>query len=155
VHIVLTYQFTQAEIVRSLKRARRGPRTLLGIFTGLILLVAVAEFSLGKFVVGGSFTGIAVTYAFLLVFGQRLSVRRQLSHQTRVTTVTLTDQAIAFENDLSRGEVKWPVFVKTQETREFFLLFQSNRLVRVLPKRAFAPEQAAEFSTFLADRPTL
>jgi hypothetical protein len=59
------------------------------------------------------------------------------------------DEGLRSESNVSQGQIKWSAFVRYSETPNLFILFLGPRMFQVIPKRAFLPEQSAEFRELL------
>ena len=53
------------------------------------------------------------------------------------------------EGGRHRSTTGWASLVRIRETPEFFLLYPTRKRATVVPKRAFAPDQAELFSRFV------
>jgi len=56
---------------------------------------------------------------------------------------------LSFQTDLGSSRLQWSGFVNWVEEKQVFALFTSPKAFIVLPKRAFTPEQVAEFRELL------
>jgi hypothetical protein len=59
----------------------------------------------------------------------------------RHQTTEITAEGISFSDTLSHRNYQWPAFVKYEETRHLFLLFTSEKMALMIPKRAFPSEE--------------
>lgn len=156
VNIDLSYVLHPDELIHArLRMARR--RRIIVWAVAIVFLVLGLALTLGRGGHGPDFTaslciGVGVMYVLVLTLGTRMGVRKQAPRLCKPTHVLLTVNRFTIETDLERGEFKWAAIIKIRETSEAFLLHPSARLFIVIPKRAFAPEQLAEFSAFVAGR---
>ena len=58
----------------------------------------------------------------------------------RHQTVDISAAGVIFSDTVCRHDYQWPAFVKGEETRNLFLLFTSESIGLIVPKRAFASE---------------
>jgi hypothetical protein len=59
----------------------------------------------------------------------------------RHQTVDISAEGLNFSDTLTRHDYQWAAFQKSEETRTLFLLFTSEHIGLMLPKRAFASEE--------------
>jgi hypothetical protein len=58
----------------------------------------------------------------------------------RHQTVDISAAGVVFSDTVCRHDYQWPAFVKGEETRHLFLLFTSESIGLMIPKRAFATD---------------
>jgi hypothetical protein len=102
-----------------------------------------------------SFAPSMVLLALLLIFvpaTRWLNARRQFrsapSAQAPIT-MTVSDEGVAFRSQYTDSKVAWSLFVRWLDGKSVFALLQSNVVFNVIPKRAFSPDQLAEFREIL------
>ena len=61
-------------------------------------------------------------------------------------------ETLRTESELERRETKWAAFTKDRETENLFVLYEGAKLLRILPKRAFANQQLSEFRDLLCSK---
>lgn len=91
-----------------------------------------------------------VTVIFLL--GKRLA-RKALDQQKTLQMpyrVSWTDQGILIESEHSDTRMPWGDFRKIRQDQNLILLYESDRLYRLIPKRCFTPAQLADFQACMA-----
>ncbi|SRR5258708_7011992 len=54
---------------------------------------------------------------------------------------TITDEAILSKAEHGQANLSWDIFRKWKESKELFLLYQSDILFHIVPKRSFASEE--------------
>jgi hypothetical protein len=62
----------------------------------------------------------------------------------RHQTVDISAQGVVFSDTETRREYHWPAFVKSEETKHLFLLFTSEHIGLMLPKRAYDSAEQLE-----------
>ncbi|QMU73207.1 YcxB family protein [Streptacidiphilus sp. P02-A3a] len=150
VHITATYQLSPAEARRGLNRVKRRQRMNTAVFAGVFALMSALDFAQHNIPLGVFFGSVCALYGIMVLLSTRISVRKNASRLCGVHTVTLKDEFLAAETDMSRSETKWAALLKSEETPEFFLLYGTKYSAAILPRRAFTAEQNAEFGAFLA-----
>lgn len=79
-----------------------------------------------------------------------VSTFKQRTSFQRPVTLGICDEAVEVTTAESTGKLEWSAFHKTVEAKNVFLLFLDPLYYIVVPKRAFTPEQLAEFRELLA-----
>ena len=64
------------------------------------------------------------------------------------TRFTFDESGVAFETTLSETRLRWTAFQKFLETDSLFILYESDRVFHMVPKRGF--QSAEEMTGFLA-----
>jgi hypothetical protein len=94
----------------------------------------------------------AVVYFLIVPTRAGLTYRRQKALQ-RPYDVGWNANGVAIDNEFSNGVTPWSDYRKWRESKGLFLLYLSDRLFHLLPKRAFANEDAvATFRGVLRER---
>jgi hypothetical protein len=110
--------------------------------------------------------GIEFSYIFLLLFIMAFGfpilnryvlqpnrARKNFAQQKELSLpfeVEFTEAGLNFSNDLGNSTRPWTYFTKWKENEEIMLLYQSNALVTMIPKRLFAdPQQIETVQAFL------
>jgi hypothetical protein len=57
----------------------------------------------------------------------------------------LTDEAFQVKNDYGAGSMPWKDFVKWKENRDLFLLYRSDIIFNMVPKRLFSTESEIDY----------
>jgi len=137
---------------------RRGVLTLrlLVIFIGLLLLLYVAAFAntLSQQILGFGFVLLMVgallgLLPYVMTRAYRNAIRKTLSQGKNrslegLLHITLTDEGVQSETNLSRSIYKWPAIEKIVETQEHLFLYVSGYSAIVVPKRSFQSEHEAQ-----------
>jgi hypothetical protein len=94
-------------------------------------------------------------FIWFFVFRQVRSRHRKAWEQTpgmhRPRTVTIDETGLSFTEPTSQSRVNWDHFVRFAETKNLFLLFDSEVSAELIPKRIFqATAQVDEFRALLA-----
>lgn len=68
-------------------------------------------------------------------------------------TVTIGNEGIRSESEVSTIETKWNSFEKFRETPNLFVIHQTKDVAGIVPKRAFASqEEMAQFRNLIASK---
>lgn len=60
------------------------------------------------------------------------------------------DEAVIIKSDIAEGKMPWDHFVKWKEGKNLFMVYQSDVLFHMVPKRCFAsPEEMTQFRKLL------
>jgi len=99
---------------------------------------------------------MACSAAVIFLLGKRLA-RKALDQQKTLQMpyrVSWTDQGILIESEYSDTRMQWGNFWKLRQDQNLILLYESDRLYRLIPKRCFTAAQLADFQacTVLAPR---
>jgi hypothetical protein len=100
-------------------------------------------------VVIGLAVGLSLLYSG---FALRLYFRRAYQKDHRFKhefTADMSDEGIHIVTPLSDGLVKWNAFERFLESNDIFMLLITQRNFIVMPKRAFAQGEIAEFRSLL------
>ena len=157
--VELKIHFTQQDLLDAYWRMRRsrplGLWLVYGIAVspvvmGLLLLVAQpAQWLLGVITIA---VGCALPWALPLEI--RWRIRRQLHAAQSVleqgVTCQIAPEGISFRDASSETTVRWDRFVRMEETKRNFLLVQSDKLWRSIPKAGLTPSQADELRDLLS-----
>ena len=102
---------------------------------------------------------ISAMLAYLwLVFGFWMPRRcRKTFRQQKAMQVPhlyeLTDELFVNKAEYGETTLTWDYFRKWKEGKEVFTVYQSDRIMQIIPKRAFAsPEEMAEFRELLTKK---
>lgn len=154
-YVTTSYQPDINELARALHLMLRptqvrawwacGAATLAGV----LHIAVTQEYTVAAICVLASAAGVVA-----LRVTPKLTIRKMAARFLRPTQIVITEQSYRAETDLDKAEYSWQGFYKIEETPEFFLLYQSKRVVVTLPKRAFHPAQVAELSRFFQFLPT-
>lgn len=104
--------------------------------------------------VAGGFIGVGVVQALTLwlylPYRARRTYRQQKNLQ-RSHQFSWDDQAIFFHSEDYEGKIRWSDLLKAREDHSMLLLYQSDALFHLFPKRSFSsPEQFNEFRSHVA-----
>lgn len=115
----------------------------LGLIIGIIVLVAIL---LSREVMElMPFFLAALVFAFLLIifywpYRWKMYYRRQKALQASFTW-EFDGDSIQTNSPLAQGTVQWEVFSRWKEGNGLFLLFQTERMMNILPKHGFASDE--------------
>lgn len=148
--------YTERDYLRSQYlhlRSRILPMALLGLAVGLLLIGFFlsppwhrAWFALW---VLGALAGYVLILLFVIIPWRvrRLFRQQKLLHETYEMEIT----AEGFTNSSRRGRASftWGDFHKFRAAKEITLLYQSDNMFHMFPRRCFTEEQYAEFQGYL------
>jgi hypothetical protein len=139
---------------------RRGHRIFQAVGV-LVVLLEVAAFAISSAKHQPRPSSWATTlvlavgfYAILLPWIRAAVLKRQYrQRQVKSMSVVLAEEGVTWEVETVGGQhrsaVAWSGFVRIRETPEFFLFYPSRKRANVVPKRAFAPDDADLLSRFV------
>ena len=157
----LTIQLTPEDYVQACNINMR-PRPVLK-WAGYLLL-ALAAFavviSLLFAVSGGEGFFIPVFlvfmlayFAFLFLFLVPRRVRKIFWQQKAMQipySYTVTDEAVMTKSEISEEKLPWNHFIKWKEGKNLFVIYHSDVMFRMVPKRCFmSPEEMTQFRQLL------
>jgi len=91
--------------------------------------------------------------AFLFFFIMPKRVRKIFWQQKTMQSpysFTVTDEAVITKSDVGDMKLTWGYFVKWKEGKNLFMMYQSDVLYHMVPKRCFAsPEEMTQFRQLL------
>ena len=143
--MIISYSLSEKEFVKASLRAVRESRWMLSINATLLVVMA----GVGIFVIasGASSSGIVLLiFAFLLAAWRFVVVPRRLAAKTYRSakfmhdsiTAEISEEGTRMTYPSGSSDTKWSGYVSSQETDDMFVLFLSDRLMRMFPKRAFS-----------------
>jgi len=157
----LTIQLTAEDYVQA-TRLHMRPRPFLkwvGYFL-VLLAVSVSGVSFGFAVAGRdsffpSFFIMAMLaylwFVFVVLHSRR--VRKIFSQQKSMQVPyswNVTDEGIHAKSEISEERLPWNHFIRWKEGKSLFIIYQSDVIMRMIPKRCFASsEQMGEFRQLL------
>ena len=146
----ITFQRTKEELLKVWSK-----RTLLRRAMLLRMLV-VFGCSLFLWFCGGFWQYFGVGLALYVVFlpigaiGSYSRILRTRPDLTETMTVSFDDSGIVVQSAAQKTEVTWSIFSGWAETPEYFLLsYRGTPVELIIPKRAFAAQQAEAFIGYL------
>ncbi|MEM7133159.1 MAG: YcxB family protein [Chloroflexota bacterium] len=150
--ITINGQYQLAEVQAAQKL---HTRRIVRIFWFIIIMMAAFP------IVTQQFDGRALFWLLLLpclaliiglAVGQRFLLLRQAAHAfaqqkdlSAPFTIEMTDEKFHMRNELGNSHIPWGDFVKWAENDEFLLLYRSNMLFHMLPKRLFDNPDEVDF----------
>lgn len=91
--------------------------------------------------------------ALLFLFIQPKRVRKIFSQQKAMQipySYTVTEEAVMTKSEISEEKLPWNHFIKWKEGTNLFVIYHSDVMFRMVPKRCFAsPEEMAQFRQLL------
>ena len=152
------FQLSEKEFVQACLRIRFRRRTIILFFVAMALMIlslSGSESWAFTIIVGGLVIGFVagLTY-FLSAFKLRKTYREQQSLQ-EVITVTINDEQLNYSWSRGNAVFLWSDIRRWKQTRDFFLLFESEMFARILPKRALSPEEIAVIRAKLSSLPRI
>lgn len=101
------------------------------------------------------FIVVASCIGVLFILGGRVA-RKAFSQQKTLQMpyrISWTDQGILLQSEYGDARMPWGDFRKLREDRNIILLYESDRLHRLIPKRCFTAAQLADFQACMALAP--
>ncbi len=144
----------------------RKPRTAISlaiIFVGCVVLMGsisgvffpldfdrLAE--VWPFVVGASLLPFFLVFLLAVVVNPRLARRTYRQQRSLHGEIGLnwTEEQLEFDSEYGKFAMPWSHFVRWGEDKHVFLLFESNRLYRIIPKRVLDAENERSLRRGLA-----
>ena len=144
--------FLDAQKLAMKKTPKLTTRLLFRImpYWGVLLFLGVAwpVFQKGfvwktEMIVPFAFAVLCLGSPLLLKRAYQKAYRRNPSCQGRLSLV-LTESGLDFNGATFSSQLKWEHFIRFVEDEKIFLLYQTNQLVQIIPKRQLSPEQISE-----------
>jgi hypothetical protein len=67
-------------------------------------------------------------------------------------TARISEEGIQFVTPNSDARAGWGLFTRYLESDKIFVLYQSNQIMNVIPKRFFGSGEVEQFHTFLGEK---
>ena len=147
--ITATYQLSLDELKRGTKAISAKRRAIVWVLAAISAAIGIIDLVVAPSPVAGICVAIALTYTFLLTIGSNRAVAKQAHRLCVPTEATFTAETFATRSPLGSTEYRWQALTKVAENSEFFLLYITARAAVLIPKRAFAPADADQMSSFL------
>lgn len=126
------------------------------LFTLLVLVVVGRGKSVTStilfFALASPFIVMGCSVAVLLVLGRSLG-RKALDQQKTLQApyrFSWTDQGILIESEYGDARMPWGGFRKLRQNQNLMLLYESDRLYRLIPKRCFTQAQLTDLQACMA-----
>ncbi len=159
----ITYELTERDFREAFvahRNARLAFRLATRMFGAGMVLLLLASVLAGILLPGGRQTLQSLMPVYLLFgaivlviwLGPWQAARSQFRGQPAARgpkTLTTTDSGMEWEGTTAKSEVHWPAYVRWCESNSMLLIYPSPALFVIVPKRAFTPEQLAEFRQLL------
>jgi hypothetical protein len=98
---------------------------------------------------------IGIVLGMFGLFGWELLIKQAFRRDTRLQQpfeAIVSDNGIDVSSPTSSGQFKWSAFTRYVETKNLFLVYQSQNAFNIFPKRAFPSGEEEAFRHLLADR---
>jgi hypothetical protein len=125
-----------------------------------VLAAAFGAFGVVQLVRGDAYVAtfcLLLVPFYLVADAGRLGIGRsaaEFERRVRAPIIAVfTDETFATHSATANIEVPWRTLNKVVETSEFFLMYSSPGSAVIIPKRVFAPADAAQLSAFLRNTP--
>jgi hypothetical protein len=105
----------------------------------------------------GTVFPLVVCVVFLLAvwtvpqYSWKKAFQKDRSLQQEVTA-QISEDGIHFVTANSDARTNWGLFVRYLESEKIFVLYQSNQIMNVLPKRSFGPGEVEQFQQLLQQK---
>ena len=119
----------------------------LGTLTGIVLAV-LGRFSWSDvtyFTFPAIFIVILALFQFVILPRQMLRVFKQQKDLSYPFEIDLSDDGFEMRNEYGSSRVPWGDFAKWKEDANLLLLYRSDAVFQMLPKRLFQDNQELEF----------
>jgi hypothetical protein len=145
-----TLTITEGDVI-SAQRLHATPKLPLAMFLVAVALVVVSgayaqgQLSSGAAIGGliGMFGWLAIWFLVVIPYRARRIYRQQrnlhLSH-----AFWWDDQMVYFRSEDTEGKMRWSDFTKIKENNNMLLLYHSDSLFNMLPKRCFSNGESLE-----------
>lgn len=154
----LEYAITPADHLESIKdRYRTSVRRLIMIFLGLVLLaLGIATYPYFERSWSVFEISLSVWILVLQLFLPRI-VHWQVYYRNREIfgprKLNITEGGIVSDGPQGRIETPWSRYIRFRETKRLFMLYLSNDVKGIVPKRIFQdPSQISSFRDFVSAR---
>lgn len=105
------------------------------------------ELGAGRWFLPGFLAYLAIWFAVLIPYRSRRSYRQRKDFQREIT-FSASDAGLSVQNENAQGTKPWSDYLKWKEGKQTFLLYLSDSMFQLVPKRFFATE--AELAQFRA-----
>jgi len=125
----------------------------LWVVSGLMVVVGLASLLIGDIwnFCFSVILGICINPSFYLL--QRYCLARTWKSQRCIrepVTLEVTEEGLTLSSPYFQSNLKWQIYTGFLETKNLFMVYQSERLFNLFPKRAFnSDEQINEFRELL------
>ena len=153
--IVITYTLGEKEFVQNSVRFARRPLWLLATHILLIAIIAGA----GILLIAARDAPIGLGFlvlACLLAVARPIAAHRAATRTFRASkfmhgeiTAEIDDAGTRLNYPSGTSDTKWHGYIDWSETNNMFVLFLSDRFVRVFPKRAFSGSDLSSLRVLL------
>ncbi len=137
-------------------RIRPARRLVRICLYGVGVFLGVAVYQYIEHVIGVFFISLFATLIILQIIMPYIVHRRIYFRNPRLygkRTVTFDNEGLTSDSDLAHVEIKWSSFEKFRETKNLFLIYQTNDVAGITPKRAFpSPEAVEQFRNLLVSK---
>lgn len=156
----VTYELTKADLVDAVK-VHRNRSAFSKWFPRTIATIAFVAAGVGLLQMASSRTSqtfsnfaplfvLAALWAGIIWVSPWLFAKRMLGPSLKgPRTIQVDARGIQLRWSGGKSDFAWNNFIRYLEGNNHFLLYTSPALFTVVPKRAFMPEQLAEFRTIL------
>jgi hypothetical protein len=144
-----SYQLTEKDLLEA-QTAHAGSFYRISQVVGALMVAG----GLGEVFAGAQYPQALAAIAvglFLLLrlrLSAKFSFKRDFANQGKVETAA-SQSGIRFLSAKGTGDLSWDAFVRFAETKNLFVLYLQSRLLNIIPKRGFAPQDLPEFRQLL------
>jgi len=129
---------------------RRISRRLLPWLGGLMIAIQVVYLTTTSdnnpaLVLLGLLVGLYLLYcgfALRRYFRRRYRTDKRYQHEF---TAEVSEEGVKVQSENAQSQMKWSTFTRFLESDNIFMLFHAEWVFNIFPKRAFTPEETAEF----------
>jgi hypothetical protein len=122
---------------------------LLGLFTflvvGAVILAVQGRISWVLAIYPIFIAGFVALFWFVLRPAQIARIYRQHKELSSNFEMELTDEAYSIKNDYGSGRIPWKDFAKWKENDRMILLYRSENMFNMVPRRLLADDSQAQY----------
>lgn len=159
--MTLNIQRTPEDFIEAALMSHKAGKTLkqslvlLLVITAMVVLISLIVGRLREDLLICWLVAIAAVafFAWFFNFFYPRRLRRIFFQQKSAQlpyVATITDETLQTKSEVSEEKLPWNHFIQWRENDNLFVLYQSDTMIRIMPKRCFAsPQQIIEFHHLL------
>jgi hypothetical protein len=141
-----SYQLAEKDLLEA-QTAHAGSLFRIGqVFGAFSIAAGLGEliFARSQYPQALAAMALGLFFLFRLRFSAKLSFKRDFASQGMVQ-IAVSQSGIQFSSVKGTGDLNWDAFVRYTETKNLFVLYLQSRLLNIIPKRAFTPQDLPQF----------
>lgn len=139
------------KLMLTLMFKKTGSLKIILVFTGLIIVNWDTNFSAGGMNILAPFSVLLLVIAYMS-FRMLATFKKSFDNNKNLSTPVsyhLYNEGVHAKSASVDATLKWSLFVKSKETSDFILLYQSDKLANFLDKQWFSETDLNQFKRFL------